>query len=317
LSTAEYVSTVPPNSTNLNGLTSLSSCEYWKLTKDDGTSDVTVTLSWPVPSCEAIQEAAVQFCKFNTTTNKWDIVPSLLNQTQHSITSNELQTSYGNLTFGYALKRVWIDTRGLDSAPFTISGGDLPNGVSYVSGKSGPSNDGNIPLIPILAATGSTTILMDVTEGAENQPMKVMFDLDNASVISNVRISTPDVAPTFLSMDQAFYSINNTPTNGKSIKFLRGDETNSSLFVSNLTTGVMMNNTGGSNFQITGITGYTISAFNILTLDNQLVKGPLSVATWDGTNQVNEEVSPGVYKYELLITNDSKSYVYNGQLIVK
>ena len=311
---AEYFGALPPSSTSLNAdVPSISSCEYWKLTKSAGTSNVKATLSWASSNCETIQPIGIKLCRFNAS-SKWESVSASANTGTSTIVSNEVLDTYGNFTLGYSSKRIYIDTQSLEPVNFSISGAQLPEGIIYTSGKSG--NKGLFPILPIPLSSGVTPITIDVAEGSENTAMKITFDIDNLYTISNVKAST-DNSGTLRPMVSDFYTINNAPANGKTIKFLRGDEKASASFTTNLVDGTTMMNSTGSNFQILGLTGYIIKSFKILSLDNSLVKGPLTTALWDGTNLDSQEVTNGVYKFELVITNSSSNYTYTGQIIVK
>jgi hypothetical protein len=315
--TAEYFNAAPPSGTSLNAdIPTLSSCEYWKLTKDAGTSNVITTLTWPAIGCEAIQPIGLKFCRFNSTTSKWETVLATQYDATSTLVSNAELTTYGNLALGYSSKRIYLDTRGLDPVNFTITGAQLPEGTVYISGKSGPNKDGNIPLLPVLPSSGTSLITVDMAPGAENEAMKITFEIDNTSAISNVNAIT-DNTSTYRPLSAEFFSIDNTPTNAKAIKFLRGDELTTPVVGTNLTDGTVMMNSAGTNLQITGLTGSTVTSFKIFAKDNSLIKGPLTVGVWDGTDVNSQEVPSGVYKYELTISNNSKSYTYNGQVIVK
>jgi flagellar hook assembly protein FlgD len=113
-----------------------------------------------------------------------------------------------------------------------------------------------------------------------------------------------------------FYTIDNTPVNGKRLVFLKGDETNVPLFETNLTDGMVMSNSTGATFQLIGTASYTLTAFRILALDDTLVR-ELTTYTWDGTDLNGQEVPNGVYKFELILSNSGSSYTYNGHVIVK
>lgn len=311
---AEYFNAVPTSSTSLNAdVSSVSSCEYWKLTKEAGTSNVKVTLGWSSSNCETVQPIGIKLCRFNAS-NKWESVSA--NTETSTITSSEVLETYGNLALGYSSKRIYIDTRLLEPVNFSISGAQLPDGIVYTSAKSGPAKDGLIPILPVPLSSGVTPITIDIAEGSENTSMKITFDIDNLYTISNVKAST-DNSGLLRLMTADFYTINNAPANGKTIKFLRGDEKASASFTTNLVDGTTMMNSTGSNFQVLGLTGYIIKSFKILSLDNTLVKGPLTTAVWDGTNVDSQEVTNGVYKFELVITNSSNNYTYTGQIIVK
>jgi hypothetical protein len=262
-----------------------------------------------------VQTSGLKFTFFNTTSSKWESVAATLNTTNRTLITNAEITAYGNIALGYSSKRIYVDTRALDPVSFTITGAQLPSST-YISGQSGPSNDGLIPLLPVLPASGVSLITITMLAGNENEPIKMSFEIDNASNISNVNASM-DNSATFATMDNQFYTINNTPANGKTIKFLRGDETPLPVFTTNLVDGTVFNNTGTNTFSIGGLTGYTITSFKILSLDDVVVKGPLTVAQWDGTNVSNTEVGAGVYKFELVITNNSTAHTFKGELIVR
>jgi hypothetical protein len=310
--TAEYFLTAPqPNANVAADIPTLSSCEYWKITKDQGAANAKITLTWADVGCEAVQTIGLKFCRFNTTSNKWETVPATQNDPVKTLVSESELTTYGNFTLGYAAKRLLVNTTGLDPVTFTATGAQLSPTASYTSG-------GSVSLLPIPPASGTSTILLSLAAGNENLPIKISFDIDNASNITNVAASM-DNGSVFLPMDPEFFLINNAPANGKSIQFLKGEATPAPVFTTNLVNGTVFNNSGTNTFKILGTTGLTITGFKILSLDNStIVKGPLTVATWDGTNQANAEVSPGVYKFELTVKDsNAKSFTYGGQLIVK
>jgi hypothetical protein len=306
---AEYFNVIPPSAASLNtDVPTLNNCEYWNLSRTQGTSNVAASVN-VLPACEILQKMGMMFSVFNATTSKWQAVPSTLSPSD-VLTSNTALAMYGNITTGYSARKIFVDTRGLVALNFAATGGNLPTGTTDQSNKV-------TTLFPATPVSGTSTITLDIEGTAEADPMKVTFDIDNLSNISNVKMSSASNPTTLLPLDAEFYSIDNASSNTKTIKFLLGDETAAPLFTTNLMDGTVMMNSTGGNFQIDGLASYTIASFKILSLSNTLVKGPLAVATWDGTDQNNAEVSNGIYKFELVITYNATDYTYNGQIIVK
>lgn len=315
--TAEnFYVTAPPVPTALaTDITSLSYCEYWTLTRDQGTADVGVTLSWANRGCEIVQPTGVKLCKYNTVSGKWETVPATQDNVAHVLTTTANLATYGNLALGYSIKRIVVDTRSLETVGFTITGAQLPEDVQYASGLTGVGRS-QIPLLPVPPGTGTSPILITIPEGDENEAMKIKFDIDNTSAISNVVVSM-DNSETFTPMNADFYTINNTLANGKTLTFIKGDERVAPTFATSLVDGTVMLNSSGTNFTISGMTGITITSFKIFSVNNVLVKGPLTTNTWDGTDLNGVEVSNGTYKFELILTSQGTSYTYNGHILVK
>jgi hypothetical protein len=307
---------VPGASALATDIVNVTSCGYWTLTRAEGTSNVVATLFLDAVGCESVQLTGLKFCRYNTTTKRWETVAATQDNAAHTLTTNAPLPAFGYLTFGNSVRRIFVDTRTLNPAQFTISGAQIPEGVTYTAGSVSLGKS-NVPLLPIPPTTGTSPILISIAEGPENEAMKVTFDIDNTSSISNVKVSI-DNTSTFVPLSPDFYKIDNTPAvNGKSLTFINGDEVIAPLFSTNLTDGMVMMNSTGATFQIIGAQTYTITSFTIFSADGTLVKGPSATYIWDGTDQNGQEVINGVYKFELILSNNGSSYTYNGQVIVK
>ncbi len=183
--TAEYFNTEQNLGANKDSLTYLSQCEYWNLVRNNGTSNVKVTLYWDNTTCDIFTLQTLRIARWTGT--KWNNTGMVT--TSGTTSSGNVQTNSAQSAFGYFMiaKRSPVvvanagtvlalcpSGQGTIGGSPTASGGISPYTYSWspATGLSA-SNVAN----PTASPTVSTNYILTVT------------DLDHSTSIDTVHVT--------------------------------------------------------------------------------------------------------------------------------
>lgn len=218
---------------------------------------------------------------------------------------------------------------GLDSAVFALSKTavfriitedlDVVNYEVSGAGLTGTFRSGGVEtFIPEVPLSGDTTITINISAGADNDSLKIIFEIDSLANLSNVRALIPDSAGTdTFSLDSSFHKI----IESRNLHFINGD----SLVIGNsafagsfvLENGLLLSPNNDDSYDelvVTGLESINTYELNIKDLSDNLVFTTTNKQVfWNGLfMNTGSLVAKGVYKYDMQL--DSKTV--SGQLLV-